>query len=187
MRYNCPCTYHCVGPDLKSTKNRCICANRSALSYSCLRIFVRILFATGERVVCERSVGPDEHVVLKRHSSPQLNTALNRYSIADSHPAFNKDPIAYVAVRAYPRVLENVGEGPNASSFSNRRGFTDRLLVNEILHSGTPMRHGLEQYETHIAQRLCSVAAPLCFRMFAKRRCRLFRDLRYSAHRRKER
>src|SRR5262249_29192577 len=92
MRYNCPCTYHCVGPDLKSRENRCICANRSALSYSCLRILLWILFATRERVVREGSVGPNEHVVLKRHPSPQLNTALNCYSISDNHPTLNKTP-----------------------------------------------------------------------------------------------
>src|SRR5215813_1575266 len=140
MRYNCPCTYHCVGPDLKSRENRCICANRSALSYSCLRILLWILFATRERVVREGSVGPNEHVVLKRHPSPQLNTALNCYSISDNHPTLNKDPIAYVAVRAYLRVLKHVGEGPNASSLSNRRCFTDRLLMNEILHPWNSLR-----------------------------------------------
>ena len=72
------------------------------------------LAASGEAVVGEGRLRPQEHPVLDDHSLPQIHARLDRHAIPHHDAVVDVGVIAYVALRAYAGLRHHVGERPDA-------------------------------------------------------------------------
>jgi hypothetical protein len=96
----------------------------------------RALFGSGEAIVREGCVGPNEYVVGYSQPIPQLHATLDGDSVADDDVVFDEDVIADVAVPTYDGTGKQVAEGPDTRAAADRCGFADGSWMAEVGHGG---------------------------------------------------